>query len=123
MKFINDHPYLLIDPFERTIRAVAYDGSLDVLYALLDCATVDVARGHKFDLYVDDEGLFKADQQYFAIIGELGQPIAGKALVIGKPDHDGNTTPPSVSREYIDRNILWVSAVEWADEDEEDDEE
>ena len=103
--------YLLIDPFEKTISPVYYDGQLSSLYAMLKCDLVTVAPCGSFDLFVDDEGLFKADQRYFLADG-YPQPLAGYALAVAV-DNEGNTIPPAVTLEELEARVLWVDAIEW----------
>lgn len=109
------NPYLLIDPFDKTITPVYYDGELKSLYALLDCDCVTVAPCGRYDLFVDDDGLVKQDQKYFVITDFMHQPLAGKALAVGV-DKDGNTVPPNVTLEELEARVLFVDDVAWEDE-------
>jgi hypothetical protein len=108
------HPHLLIDPFEKTITPVYYDGDFHSIYNLIDCSTFDVVRCGKYDLFVDDEGLFKEGQKFFAVF-DYPQPLAGKALVAGC-DEEGNTIEPSITIEELEARLLWVDGVIWEDE-------
>ena len=107
--------YYLIDPFEKTITPVYYDGDFRSIYGLIDCSTFAVAGCGRYDLFVDDEGLFKADQKFF-LVHEYPQPLAGKALVAGV-DNEGNTVPPSITLEELEARVLWIERVEWEDEE------
>lgn len=107
--------YLLIDPFEKTITPVYYDGDFHSIYTLIDCGTFDVVRCGKYDLFVDDEGLFKENQAFF-MVADYPQPLAGKALVTGC-DEEGNTVPPAITLEELEARILWVAGVIWEDEE------
>ena len=108
------HPYLLIDPFEKTITPVYYDGDFHSIYNLIDCSCFDVVRCGKYDLFVDDEGLFKDDQSFFLVF-DYPQPLAGKALVVGC-DEEGNTIEPSITIEELEARLIWVDGVIWEDE-------
>lgn len=108
------NPYLLIDPFDKTVTPVYYDGELSSLYALLGCDLVAVAYCGKFDMLVDDEGLLKADQKLFWVVGHP-QPQAGKALVVGV-DKEGNTVPPDITLEELEARVLFVDGVVWENE-------
>ena len=108
------HPYLLIDPFEKTITPVYYDGDFHSIYNLIDCSCFDVVRCGKYDLFVDDEGLFKDDQKFFVVF-DYPQPLAGKALVVGC-DEEGNTIEPGITIEELEARLLWVDGVLWEDE-------
>ena len=107
---------LLIDPFEKTVTPVYYDGELSSLYHLLDCRCVTVAPcGKRYDLFVDDEGLFVKGQKFFATV-DFPQPLGGKALAVGV-DADGNTIPPDITLEELEARILWVEGVIWEEEE------
>jgi hypothetical protein len=106
--------YYLIDPFERTITPVYYDGQLDSLYALLGCDLVTVAGCRRYDLFVDDEGLLKPGQKFFMHL-DYPQPLAGKALVVGC-DNAGITIPPDTTLEELEARVMWVDGVIWEDE-------
>lgn len=84
---------LLIDPFTKTITETTVskhdDSLLQDMYRLIGCDTVEVVRyqvqGVEVDIWVDEEGLFKADQKYFLPYAHP-QGLAGKGLVL---EHDG----------------------------------
>lgn len=72
---------ILINPESKTITEVAFDGTLQHAYKLLDCDIVETVKLVNGDvLLVDEEGLFKAKQHMFAIGLNT---IRNKALVIG----------------------------------------
>lgn len=109
--------FLLIDPFEKTISPVYYDGELSSLYALLGCSTVAVVPcGSRYDLIVDDEGLYKPDQKFFLCGDFSHQPLAGKALAVSVDDI-GNTIPPRITLEELEARILFVDGVVFEDEE------
>ena len=95
---------LLIDPAERTVSPVQLDGgNIDRMQQLIGCETFTAAYLPNGDtIYVDDEGLFK--QTSFFLIEGITQPLAGKGLLMGSDDQ-GNSTEPSVSREWVVDNI------------------
>lgn len=107
--------YYLIDPFEKTISPVYYDGQLESVYALLDCRSITAVPCHGFDLFVDDEGLFVENQEFFLAVGCM-QPLGGKALVVGC-DAVGNTVPSGITLEQLESLVMFVEAVEWEDEE------
>lgn len=105
--------YYLIDPFEKTIMPVYYDGDFHSIYGLIDCHTFDVARCGKYDLYIDDEGLFKGEDQRFFLCQDFPyQALGGKALVAGV-DTEGNTVPPAVTLEELEAKIFFVERIVW----------
>lgn len=120
----------LIDPFERTLTEVDYDGDFHSIYKLCDFDTFDVVNAYPYpqvDVYVDDEGLFKEDQAFF-LWGDYPQPLSGKGLILG---HDlcGDSTEVDLSYEQIKSCITFCVPFfgnVWAKfpfaEDDEDDE-
>lgn len=102
-----NNPYLLINPYDKTIAPVYYDGELSSLYAILGCSCVAVVSCGRYDLFVDDEGLFKQDQKFFVVSDYMFQPLAGMALAVGV-DEDGNTVPPSITLEELEARVLFV---------------
>lgn len=72
---------ILIDPAKKTITEVAFDGTLEQAYKLTDCNMIEMVHLHNGDvMLVDEEGLFKAKQNRFAIGMNV---IVNKTLVIG----------------------------------------
>lgn len=88
-----------------------HDGSLDSLYELLHCDLATVAHCGEFDLFVDDEGLFKADQKFFMVDG-FPQPLAGYALVVAV-DENCDTIAPDLLLEELEARVLFIEAIEW----------
>lgn len=109
-----NNPYLLINPYDKTIAPVYWDGELSSLYAILGCSCVAVVSCGRYDLFVDDEGLFKEEQKYF-ITSDYMQPLAGMALVVGC-DNEGNTIPPNITLEELEARVLFVDGILWEDE-------
>jgi hypothetical protein len=108
----------LIDPFNKSITAVNYDGKLQSMYALLgdDVSCVDVCRiNHAGDaIFVDDEGLLKDEdnQAYFYVTHESGSlethvMLAGRGLVLGC-DGNGDSCSPEVQLDQLTRRIIWA---------------
>lgn len=82
----------LIDPFTAMISTVSYSGNWRDISKLIGCDLFDVVTTPEgYSLYVDDEGLYVPDQAFFMWEG-IDQPLAGKALVMGPVDDEGNTT-------------------------------
>lgn len=78
---------------------------LDDFYREIDCTTIDIARrsiaGNVYDIYVDDEGLLKADcgEKVSAVRVEDGKivPQLVGTLVFANHDSEGNTTDLSLN--------------------------
>jgi hypothetical protein len=108
---------LLIDPFTKTVTEHDYDGSLDAMYKLLDCDTVEMVKYNDAGkdmfkgedcLFVDEEGLLcNLDMQAFFIID--GKPIAGRAMTVGC-DEEGETIEANITMEDLRMlDIQWVT--------------
>lgn len=106
---MSNHPYLLIDPFEKVIIPIYWDGTLASLYGILDCDTIDVARCGQYDIIVDGEGLMKEKQAFFTTM-RYPQPLTGRALVAGV-NMDGDTVPPPVTLEQVEAEIVFLRHV------------
>lgn len=114
---------ILIDPFERKITQVEYnnqfkeDGTYPGAYRLMQCDLIEVVYFDKVwehaEMYVDEEGLFKQDLRFFIPLFSLGaQPIAGRALLVGPPDDEGNSTACPLMLEEVVTGIQFVDALE-----------
>jgi hypothetical protein len=91
----------LIDPKERTITEVSYDGNLEHMYELLSCRSVDAVQinSDRDTIYIDDEGMFVEDQSFF-YCKSFQNPLAGRGLVVGTDD-EGSDIEPKVSLEEL----------------------
>lgn len=99
----------LVDPFNRTIEEVEHDGSLDSIYTLIgaDCFACAAFDRDGNTAYVDDEGLFKSDQQFFLMLN-YPQPLAGKGLILGC-DEVGESQSPTVSIDEVRAKIQFLN--------------
>jgi hypothetical protein len=102
----------LIDPFERKITSIRWDGDWKSIAKMLDCDLFDVARFHENGdcVFVDDEGSFRDDQQYFRIKG-YAVPIAGKGLVLGT-EGTGESVAPIITVEELAASVKWMTPQE-----------
>lgn len=100
----------LIDPFEKKIEVVEVSGGkshLSEIYAAIGRDCFDVIRVGSVDVgYVDDEGLFRADQRYFTL-PSYSQPLAGKCLVLGV-DFEGSSASVEMSLSELKGQVQWV---------------
>jgi hypothetical protein len=99
----------LINPLDRTITTVDYDGNYKSIHKLCDFDTFDVV-GLTDDgdtLFVDDEGLIKGPvYQFFGIRGYPAL-LAGKALILGT-DEDGNSIEPKHDITFYKARLCWI---------------
>lgn len=100
---------ILIDPENFTVTDVeVLQNDIHAIYDLIgvqcfDVATVSRLRNERSEydqlsIFVDDEGLYVNERCYFGLISAHGQrlrphqtQLAGKGLVLGPPDDEGNT--------------------------------
>lgn len=103
---------ILIDPANKSITEVEYDGHYGSIYKLIDADRFDVVyigSGKNSDsFYVDDEGLFKPDQSFFWAKG-WSQPLAGKGLLLGVDDA-GDSISPKTTVASLKRNLRFLDA-------------
>lgn len=95
---------ILIDPYESGddfVREVEYNDFRDI-QSLIGCrcfTTVPMLRDTGF---CDDEGLLTLtpDTRFLYPEGLYQQPIAGRILVVGPADEEGNSGPPTMGVEF-----------------------
>ena len=99
-----------INPFSKKITTVDYDGDYQSISRLIDASRgyFDVVRlyGNQDAAFVDDEGLYVEDQQFW-IHRNYPQPLAGKALVLGCND-EGDSIEPQTSFETLTNDIQFI---------------
>lgn len=101
------HTAYLIDPTECTVTPVTYNGDYKQISKHLGCDYFDVVRISDNDaIFVDDEGLLKDGQHFFAH-PDYPDPLAGRGLVLGTDD-EGESVSPKVTLERLRSQIRWV---------------
>ena len=118
----------LIDPHAKTITPVVLPlvvGNVPIreMYKLMDCDCVDIVHvpgttspRTSFDLWVDDEGLYRDGQAFFYVTHVDGpayghRTLAGKALVLGSDD-EGNSIGATVDMRTLAKRIVWAHPTE-----------
>jgi len=100
----------LIDPANRTVTTVELPDSKDrlpAIYRHLQCDTFDVAGLPNGDsVYVDDEGLLKPMQHFFAVRG-MPDPFAGRGLVMGT-DSRGHSISPTITLAELGKHVKFI---------------
>lgn len=106
---------ILINPEERTIRHVSYDGDYKSIYRLIRCTTFEAV--YPFDngdtLWIDEEGLLKESNFAFNIRADnpkFNQTIMGMALVLGT-DAEGESVECLSSLDDIKSRINFQGKV------------
>ena len=93
---------LLWDGNEFT--SVEIGEGIDDYYKYLECSTFDIATrnvgGKYFDIFCDDEGLFKENPKITAM-SPTGRVMFVGNLIFANHDAEGNTT--SLTKEDVDR--------------------
>lgn len=113
----------VIDPFKKTIEAVTWDGRLDTIYALTSTTIVEVStvwdertNEHPYGIaaiYVDEEGLYKQPQAFFIFDGaNNSEPLAGKGLLVGPGNEEGDDTDCAFSMDEVTRRVTWIETWE-----------
>ena len=97
-----------IDPINKKITEVKYDGNYNQIYDYIDARTFDVATLYKNGdgVYIDDEGLF-VENQHFWIHKNFPTPLAGIGLLLGL-DEEGDSTTPKTTIEELTGDVKWV---------------
>jgi hypothetical protein len=113
----------LINPVTKTIDIVQIEkdkngGSLKSVKEYLGCDYVDLAGFNNgspeidFDLWIDDEGLLKENQQSFFYIthpdgAAYGHRFfAGKGIVLAS-DNEGESISPTVNYNFLKNVVIW----------------
>ena len=101
---------ILINPNNKTVKEVDYDGDYISIYKLIGCSTFDVIGTSTSNdgIYVDDEGLFAKEQAYwkFALSSGIHIKLVNKGLVLGCND-EGDSIAPDSTVEDIKKSITW----------------
>lgn len=106
---------ILIDPTNKSVTEIEYDGDYRSISKLLGCELFTVALniatlGEPDTLFVDDEGLltYPNPHGYFRLPG-LNYPgtLAGKGLLLGS-DGMGGDAPALTRLEHITRAVEFI---------------
>jgi hypothetical protein len=102
----------LIDPAAQSITPWAYNGDYRTIRAALRIGASPftiVYLPNRDCIFVDDEGLLKPLDWFFAVKG-YPQPIAGRGLVLGT-DRNGESVAARTTLEELERSILHLRIV------------
>ena len=106
----------LINPNDRTVKAVEYSGDYKDIYKLIDASTFDCAdidfdpdTNTRVTIYVDGEGLLNIDPEdmFFLHVGAV-YPLKGKGLVLGC-DENGDSVSPALSLPDLENSLTYMS--------------
>jgi len=116
--------YFVIDPRTETIEAGTFHKghtdsdtttTLERLQNLVGCRLIEASPftskhdkdGVYHDLIVDEEGTFPEDQ-YFFWSKVIGQPLAGRAVVVGFDPETGEHTDCKLTKAQIQKRMAWM---------------
>lgn len=105
---------ILIDPTAKTLVEFDYKRGDSGIASVIGCDLFTVVnigstgQGGRECIFVDDEGLLKDGQDFFAI-GDY--ELAGKGLVLGC-DWEGETVATKVDIDRLRSAVRWMSADE-----------
>lgn len=100
---------ILIDPFSKTVTQVECAPGIEAIYALIDAdcfCTVNLDDAGNA-VYLDDEGLFREGQEFFAL-GNYPQPLAGRGLILGC-NEEGESVATTITVEQVRAAVRWLS--------------
>lgn len=103
---------ILIDPKNKSVSEVEYDGNYKSIYKLIDCGTFTVIQIDETEsIIIDDEGLFKSlDSQEpddFFLWEGYNQPLAGKGLILGV-DREGESVATKLTVEEVKAKVSFA---------------
>lgn len=113
---------ILIDPFERTVTEVEFNGDWRSIKEHIgngcDLFWTGPRLPNEDTVYVDDEGLFKSDQEFFQF-SDYPEPLAGRGLVLGTDERGDSVEVKSTLEEIrelvtfviparVDNQIVWL---------------
>ena len=96
---------ILIDVENEQIKFVEVGKDIDAIYEQINCDCFTVINIENDDvIYVDDEGLFKLneDSKFFYLEGSH-QPIVGNGLILGTDDEGDSVDAKSKLEDIKDR--------------------
>lgn len=105
---------ILINASNRTVTEVEYDGNFRNLQKLIGCDCFTLAplnsenAADDVSLFVDDEGLLKAPEEFFHIAGVTLYPLAGNGVILGV-DYEGNSVDSPVDVADIESRIVFLN--------------
>jgi len=104
---------ILVDPVAKTVTEHdiprSGGGFLEEAYKLTGCSCITVAQyDSDHDVYVDDEGLLK-QVEGFVMVPRHPEPLAGKALIVGAVDDEGENTPATVDLDHVKKSVSMIN--------------
>jgi len=104
--------YLLIDPVARTITEATEPLPLDRLQELVGGYIESVTRecgGECHTLFINEEGRLLNLPRFILRSDNFEEDLCGRAVVVGPPDSEGETTSTLLKAEDIKPFIRWLT--------------
>jgi|GEM_PF-4793134 len=105
---------ILINPFKKTLTEIINNNIKDVYKELTNKEIGEVNMIERFPLgpreylWLDEEGLFKAQQKRFAIPPLTGfQTFAGIAIILGENQEGDSWCDTKINIEELYNSIVW----------------
>lgn len=101
---------ILIDPSDKTIKEVSYNGDYTKIYDFIgnECTTfacTDIAKGES--IYYDDEGLYHENIGGIMMPG-WANPVVGRCLVLGIDYSNGDSVGTKTTVEEVKAMVSWI---------------
>ena len=101
---------IIIDPVLKIIASTEIEDSLQGLQHAIGDHNIELVYLDNDDImYVDGEGLFRSDQQFFLY---NDRPFAGKAVVLGNDPEEGGNKNANSSVTDISNRVRFHTAIE-----------
>ena len=102
---------ILINPQDKTITEVDYNGDYHHIYRLIDATCFDCVRiDARETIYIDDEGLINGkgnEVGFFYVKGDRPVALAGKGLILSTDD-EGKSVGTELTVDAVRAMIDWV---------------
>lgn len=100
---------IVIDAKNKEIREIeTSEFGLNFLYKTIGCDLVELVDiGNNQDLWVDEEGLLRADPSNFFIYNGFPQPLAGTGVILGHDDN-GDSTETKLTLDEVKAKVRFV---------------
>jgi len=99
---------ILIDPDQQTVAVCNHDGTLESLYALLDCNSIEapIRYDNNDTLYCDEESWITPKEKLSGFMfPNWSYPILGRGLIVGTDDEGEDIGCESSVDDFKD--IIW----------------
>jgi hypothetical protein len=110
---------ILINPIDHTVTETEYSGDYKHIYELIDVDTFTIIHlqdKNRETMFLDDNGLLKPNR--FFKWHNYGQPLAGKALILGTDD-EGESIGTKLTLDFVKEQVTFLTPKDSAPQDRE----